>query len=122
MSDQYYCATAAVASDFVLGLLSGLRRGRRSLSPGVGGGGRGGLPPKLELESESGTCGRDTAGLELEVSTIFVAGRTCRLKGQSGRGQRNLKFVGTLNFQFHRNEQESTAFSAIDWDRLHLME
>ena len=87
----------------------------------MSGGGRGGLFPPLELESEPGTCGRDSAGLELKDSTIFVAA-ACRLKGQSGRGQRNLKFVGTLNFQFHRNEQESTAFSAFDWDRLHLME
>ena len=82
----------------------------------MSGGGRGGLPPPLELESESGTCGRDSAGLELEDSTIFAIERPV------GSGQRNLKFVGTLNFQFHQNEQESTAFSAFDWDRLHLME
>ena len=41
----------------------------------MSGGGRGGLPPPLELESEPGTCGRDSAGLELEDSTIFVARR-----------------------------------------------
>ena len=97
MSFQYYCATAAVASDFVLGLLSGLRRGRRSLSPGVGGEGRGGLPPPLELESEPGTCGWDSAGLELEDSRIFVA-RRMLVERPVGSGPAELEICRNAEF------------------------
>ncbi len=89
----------------------------------MSGGGRGGLFPPLELESEPGTCGRDSAGLELKDSTIFVARRRgMPVERPVGSGPAELEICRNAEFQFHRNEQESTAFSAFDWDRLHLME
>ena len=120
-STEYYCAAAAFklfgfAGD---GLLPRVRRRvrvcrRRGCQWG------GGAPPRWSRSRRPGRdiCEQASAGLELEDSTIFVG--CCPRR--SARGQRNLKFVGTLNFQFHQNEQESTAFSAFHWDRLHLIE
>ena len=67
MSSQYYCAAAAVASDFVLGLLSGLRRGR-------------------DGDYDDSDDGSGLLAVELEIWTIAGSGVVCYRDWHGGLG------------------------------------